>query len=77
AVLIDEEVKKIVMDANDKAKQLLKDNQDTLIALAKALLEKETIDQNDINNVLQETGCKIPEENRRRLDKALNGGKNR
>jgi len=75
AVLIDDEVKKIVMGANDKAKQLMKDNQDTLIALAKSLLEKETIDQNDINIVLQETGCEIPEENRRRLDKALNSGK--
>ncbi|MDT8334889.1 MAG: ATP-dependent zinc metalloprotease FtsH [Desulfurivibrionaceae bacterium] len=75
AVLIDDEVKKIVLGANDKATQLLQENLDTLKALAMALLEKETIDQNDINNVLQETDCQIPAENRRRLDKALNGGK--
>jgi cell division protease FtsH len=70
AVLIDEEVKKIVMGANDKARQLLLDNLETLKALALALLEKETIDQNDINNVLKETNCTIPEKNQKKLDKA-------
>jgi cell division protease FtsH len=70
AVLIDEEVKKIVMGANDKARQLLLDNLETLKALALALLEKETIDQNDINTVLKETKCRIPEKNQKKLDKA-------
>jgi cell division protease FtsH len=71
AILIDDEVKKIVMAANDKAEQLMKNNLDTLKALAEALLEKETIDQYDINKVLEETSCKIPERNKQRLEKAL------
>jgi cell division protease FtsH len=73
AVLIDEEVKKIVTGANDKAKQLLKDNIETLKALSVTLLEKETIDQSDINSVLKGTGCVIPEKNQRKLDKATAG----
>lgn len=73
AVLIDEEVKKIVTAANDKAKQLMTENLETLKALALDLLEKETIDQSDINAVLQGTNCKIPEKNQQRLDKATAG----
>jgi hypothetical protein len=33
--------------------------------LAQALLKKETIDKNDIREILEETGCEIPESNRR------------
>jgi cell division protease FtsH len=70
AVLIDDEVKKFVVAANDKARQLMKDNLKTLKALAESILEKETIDQNDINEVLKASGCTIPEINQQRLDKA-------
>jgi hypothetical protein len=48
----------------------MKDNLETLKALAESILEKETIDQNDINEVLKASNCKIPEINQQRLDKA-------
>jgi cell division protease FtsH len=71
AIKIDDEVKNIVIAANDKGKKLLSDNIDTLKELTKLLLEKETIDQNDINNVLKGTNCVIPEINQQRLDNAI------
>ncbi len=74
AIKIDDEVKNIVIAANDKAKKLLTENLDTLKALTAAILEKETIDQNDIIAVLKETKCVIPEINQQRLDKATSEG---
>ena len=74
AIKIDDEVRSIVLAANDKARKLMAENIDTLKALAEALLEKETIDQRDISEVLKKTGCKIPEENQQRLDKTLKDG---
>ncbi|MBU0484377.1 MAG: ATP-dependent zinc metalloprotease FtsH [Proteobacteria bacterium] len=68
AVQIDEEVKKFVIDANETATKLVKDNVVTLEALAMALLEKETIGHNDIREIVEKTGCPIPEENRKRLE---------
>jgi cell division protease FtsH len=56
---IDEEVKKIVMDAYDKTTRLITDHMDKLHALANALLEKETLDSKAIDAVLgmtQEAG---------------------
>ncbi len=70
AVLIDDEVRAIVVAANDRARQLMADNIETLKALAEAIIEKETIDQNDINEVLKASDCKIPEINQQRLDNA-------
>lgn len=58
AVDIDEEVKSIVIDAYDKSKNLLTENQDLLEAVAKALLEKETMDGAEIDALIQEVGSK-------------------
>ncbi len=58
AVEIDEEVKKIVMEAYDTAKNLLIGNRDLLDALAKTLLERETMDGPDIDALIQEISSK-------------------
>ncbi len=71
AIRIDEEVKRLVTEAYDSARKLLTDNIVTLKALANDLLEKETINQHDIYRILQSTGCRIPESNRKRLEQAI------
>jgi cell division protease FtsH len=52
AKLIDEEVVKIIRKAEKSAKQILKKNDKTLHAMASALLKHETIDHNDVENIL-------------------------
>lgn len=52
ARLIDEEVKKIVDDAYDKAKKLLQQNLDKLKTLSAALLEKEVLDGEAVKQLL-------------------------
>ncbi len=49
---IDAEVRRIVSEAQDLAEKLLKDNLDTLHALANALLEHEILDSEQIDNVI-------------------------
>lgn len=51
---IDEEMRKIIKDAFDKALKLLEDNIDLLHKLAKVLLEKETIRAEDFENIFNE-----------------------
>jgi cell division protease FtsH len=53
AVEIDDEVRHIVTQAYDSAKKLLLDNKDLLEALALALLERETIEGNDIDAIIE------------------------
>ena len=53
ARLIDSEIRRIVDEANDRALTLLRDNMDTLHAIAKALLERETISGADIDLIMQ------------------------
>ena len=53
AVLIDEEVKRIVQEAADRAEKLLRKNQSKLHRLAKALLEREILDGEEIDRVIQ------------------------
>jgi cell division protease FtsH len=53
---IDEEVKGIVTGAYEKTSQLIKGNLDTLHRMAEALLEKETLDSNDIDKIMGEGG---------------------
>ncbi len=50
---IDQEVKAIVENAEKKAEELLKDNTDKLHFLAKALLEREILDGDQIDKILQ------------------------
>jgi cell division protease FtsH len=54
AVDIDEEVKKIVIEAYEVSKNLLSDNRDTLEALKNALLERETMDVTEIDSLVKE-----------------------
>jgi cell division protease FtsH len=54
AVDIDEEVKRIVIESYHTAKNLLVNNRDLLDALAKTLLEKETMDGPEIDILIQE-----------------------
>jgi cell division protease FtsH len=49
---IDEEVRSIVNGAYEKTSQLIKDNLDALHRLAQALLEKETLDSSDLDEIL-------------------------
>jgi cell division protease FtsH len=52
ARVIDEEVKKIIDEAYEKAKGLLKQNQEKLKALSNALLEKEVMDGEEVKRLL-------------------------
>jgi cell division protease FtsH len=52
AVEIDNEVKRIVMNNYHRAKTLIKEREATLHGLAKALLEKETLDAADIDAIV-------------------------
>jgi len=52
ARLIDEEVKKIVDEAYNKAKALLEQNREKLKSLASALLEKEVLDGEEVKRLL-------------------------
>lgn len=54
AVDIDEEIKRIVTSAYERAKKILEDNYDLLDALAHALLERETIEGHDIDKLIEE-----------------------
>ncbi len=53
AVLIDQEVKTFVQKASDHAEKLLKDNVDILHRLAEALLEREILDGDEIELIMQ------------------------
>jgi cell division protease FtsH len=52
ARLIDKEVKEIVSVAFDRAITILRDNQDTLHRLAAALLDREILDSEEIQRIL-------------------------
>jgi cell division protease FtsH len=52
AVLIDNEVSQFVSEAYEKAKKILQDHIDILHGLAKALLERETLSENDIDAII-------------------------
>jgi cell division protease FtsH len=54
AIDIDDEVKKIVVDAYASAKKLLTESKDLLEALAKALLEKETMDASEVDDLIND-----------------------
>ncbi|MBS1112269.1 MAG: metalloprotease FtsH [Nitrospirae bacterium] len=58
AVDIDEEVKRIVIEAYDTSKNLLTLNRDILETFAKTLLEKETMDGPEIDALIQEAESK-------------------
>lgn len=53
AILIDEEVKKIVNIAMDRADKILKDNTDILHRLSEALLEREILDGDEVDKIIK------------------------
>lgn len=58
AIEIDEEVKRIVIEAYNISKKLLAENIDLLETLAKSLLEKETLEGTEIDAIIQEATSK-------------------
>ena len=57
---IDEEVAKLIKESVKRAEVILKSNKKPLEALTKALLEKETIDEAEVNEILKD--AKLPKE---------------
>jgi len=53
ALLIDSEIKRIVMECASRAKQILEENIEKLHTLARALLERETLDGEEIARLLR------------------------
>ena len=62
AVQIDKEVKRIVSHAYDSARKLLDSNRETLESIAKALLEREVLDANEVRLLME--GKDLPEKPR-------------
>ncbi len=48
---INKEITNVVQKQYDRAKQLMEDNKEMLVSIAKALLEKETIDEKEIKDI--------------------------
>jgi cell division protease FtsH len=59
---IDDEVRSIVNNSYNKTSQLIRDNLDTLHRMAKALLEKETLDSKAIDQIMKEASALSQEE---------------
>ncbi|MDB5320174.1 MAG: ftsH [Phycisphaerales bacterium] len=53
AKMIDEEVKKLIDDLYDQTRELLRINRDRVEAVAKALIQYETLDNNDIDRIMK------------------------
>ncbi len=53
AIKIDDELKRIISDCDQKSRQILKANREALIRLAEALLEYETLDSTEIEAVIK------------------------
>lgn len=53
AILIDQEVKRIVHEVYERAEKLIRDNEDKLHLLAAALLEREILDGDEIDRLLK------------------------
>jgi len=58
---IDDEVRSIVTGAYEMTTKLIKDNMDILHRMAKALLERETLDGRDIDEIMKEDGVEVKE----------------
>jgi cell division protease FtsH len=52
--LIDNEIRTIVTQSYEKAKEIIQGNMDTLHRLASALLEKEVLDGNQIERIIKD-----------------------
>jgi len=52
AILIDQEIKRIIQEVSDRAEALIREHEDALHRLANALLERETLDSEEIDLIL-------------------------
>lgn len=52
AILIDQEIKRIIQEVSDRAEKLIREHEDALHRLANALLERETLDAEEIDLIL-------------------------
>jgi cell division protease FtsH len=59
AVMIDQEVKRLVMEGYDKARKILEENSEALVRLAETLLEREVLDSEQIAALVR--GDELPE----------------
>ncbi|MGH7262840.1 MAG: ATP-dependent zinc metalloprotease FtsH [Candidatus Rokuibacteriota bacterium] len=53
AILIDSEIRRIVTDCASKARQIIEENLERLHALARALLERESLDGEEVSRILR------------------------
>ncbi len=53
AIRIDQEVRRMVIQGYDQAKQVISNNRDTLVRLAEALLERESLDATEIRLIME------------------------
>jgi cell division protease FtsH len=78
AVLIDKEVTRFVSEAYEKAKKILQDHMDTLHDVAQALLERETLTENDIDAIIAGDIPVAPESSKEKAEPEVQGkGKGR
>jgi cell division protease FtsH len=50
--VIDEEIQRIISEMEERTRQLLESNQDKLNALAQALLEEETLTNEEVDEII-------------------------
>ena len=81
AQLIDQEVRRLIEEAEGKARQVLTDHLDDLHMIAKALLEYETLSNDEIGQILRgekivrdDTGGAGPQDRRRRASVPTSSG---
>ena len=67
-LIIDEEVSNIVNSCYSKAKELLEENKDILEAMKEALLKYETLDADQIDDLMARRPCRSPSENKDKTD---------
>ena len=56
AAAIDEEIRSLLKDIEDRARKLLEDNRDSLDALAEALAEDETLESDRVREIIEQSG---------------------
>ncbi len=54
AWLMDQEIRRLIMEAEDKAEEIISGNRKALDALAEGLLDKETLEKEDIDRIIEE-----------------------
>jgi cell division protease FtsH len=64
--IIDQEIEKIVKDAEQQADRVIADNRKALDKLAAALLEEEVLDRKRVDDLLREVGIELPEQSSER-----------